>query len=372
MRILIHAVAGYSGAGPTHVRELAATVSASDEENDFLFVVQPTLVEEVRRLAPGAAVVAPPPGWARPPARLMWENLRVPKIAAGWRAHVVYSPFNTLPLMWPSPRPRLAVLIFNLAPYADVVLETHALPARLRLGVLRYLTNASITRSDLIFLLSPQAPGMIGGSLRGKTIRFLTVSPPKVQVSPDPRVEIPQEPYFLVAADLVRHKGIETAIEAVARLPVGRRPLLLLCGRPLDQEYIGRLRDQVAEFGIGERVHFVDWVEYQNLLALMQHSVACISPSRFENPGLVPLEAISAGTVALVSRLSVFEESCGDAALYFAVGDARELAKHMLTLLEDGSTRDKLLRAGKARLATAGPNLSQQVLDTLKGLALRS
>ena len=368
MRILIDAVAAFSGAGPTHVRELAATLPTLDSASRFFFVTQPGLESVVRDLAPTVETLAPPPRWSRPPARLVWENLVIPRVAARWRADVVYSPFNTMPVVWGRPRPRLAVLLFNLAPYAEPVLRSLGVMTRMRLRTLRLVTDRTIDLADRIFVLSSQAHELVGERLSRDKTRMLRVSSPGTPRAQKPSVPVPDEPFFLVAGDLIPHKGMDVVIEALKYLPPGLRPLLLLCGRPLHREYAATLRRQIDEADMSHQVQMMGWVDHPTVLALMRKAVACIVPSRFENMSLVPFEAMAAGTVVIASAIPVFEESCGDAALYFRLENPHELADRLRLVLQDGRQRARLVLRGTGHVHTRGPTLSEQVFDSLLDL----
>lgn len=113
------------------------------------------------------------------------------------------------------------------------------------------------------------------------------------------------------------------------------------------------------------------WLEHTDVMSLMANSVACIVPSRFENMSLVPFEAMAAGTAVIASRIPVFEENCANAALYFGLDDHRGLAKHMLSLLEDGKGRATMIQRGRDHILARGPSLAAQVLRSLLELGER-
>ncbi len=77
--------------------------------------------------------------------------------------------------------------------------------------------------------------------------------------------------------------------------------------------------------------------------------LACVS--REEGFGFTPLEALAAGTPPVVAELDVFVETLGDAALRVPPGDPDALAGALLRLQEEPDLRQRIVAAGRERLA---------------------
>ena len=74
--------------------------------------------------------------------------------------------------------------------------------------------------------------------------------------------------------------------------------------------------------------------------------LACVS--REEGFAFTPLEALAAGTPAVVADLPVFGETVGPGALRVPPGDADALAAALLRVERDGELRAQLVSAGRA------------------------
>ena len=74
--------------------------------------------------------------------------------------------------------------------------------------------------------------------------------------------------------------------------------------------------------------------------------------SRLEGFGLPPVEAAAHGVPSVLSDLPVFQETLGEAALTFPVGDADALAKALVLISGDAALRDRL--GAEAREAVSG------------------
>lgn len=114
---------------------------------------------------------------------------------------------------------------------------------------------------------------------------------------------------ILVAASLVPRKGIDLALQAIARLDasdVPARPLLLIAGTGEDE---ARLKTMAADLEIAENVHWLGVVNYEALTAMMQPVDLVVVPSRHDGWGTVPNEALQAGCPIVVTN------TCGSACL---------------------------------------------------------
>lgn len=74
-------------------------------------------------------------------------------------------------------------------------------------------------------------------------------------------------------------------------------------------------------------------------------------PSRYEGFGLPPLEAMAAGTAALVGDYPAASEVVGDAALRVDPYDVDDIGEGLVSLATDGALRRRLELAGRARAA---------------------
>jgi glycosyltransferase involved in cell wall biosynthesis len=300
----------------------------------------------------------------RGPARAVWEHSILPVEARRRRIDAVFSPFNVVPGTWLLPRPRLAVLVSNLAPYAPELRRLYHGREALRLEILRRLTDRSIRRADHVFLLSEQGFSLISERVLAGKGQLVPIAPPTLPAHESRRSAraVPVEPFFLMATDLTRYKGVETAIRAVALIPEPDRPLLVVCGRPQEPEYVASLRREASELGVQDRVRFLGSVPHGDVMALMGSTVGCVVASLFENQSRVPVEAMAAGAPVVASRIPAFEEACGDAALTFGPGRADELAERMRQLMSEPDLRERLRASGHDRVASTPPGSASEAI----------
>jgi glycosyltransferase involved in cell wall biosynthesis len=371
MRVLVDAIGAVSGGGPNRVRELARTFPTLRPSYEYLFVVRAEMRSAVREIAPAVKTIVPPRMFAAPPPRLVWEHLVLPSRTSGFAPDVVFSPFNVAPTHWRG-KPRLAVIVSNLCPYAPEVISRYTGTGRLRLDLLRRLTDATLRRADHIFLLSEQAWSLIDPRLLNGKAQVIPMAPPPITNVLDGSGDFPTEPYFVIATDLVRFKGVEMVIAAVGRLPAHERPLVLVCGRAAERDYVDSLRRQIADARVEEWVRLAGPKSQSEMLGLLSHARGCIAPSRFENLSRVPVEAMAAGIPVLAADVPAYRESCADAAAYFDVDDANALAQQMRDLVRDDAFHADLRARGQKRIAGVGASAaSARILDAIDGGAGR-
>lgn len=132
----------------------------------------------------------------------------------------------------------------------------------------------------------------------------------------------------LFVGRLLRLKGIDTAIEAVARL--GGDVVLLVVGGSSGEAEGERLKRLAADLGAGGRVIFVPARPQLELPAYYRAADVCLVPSHTESFGLVALEAQASGIPVVAS----------------SVGGLREIIRHGRTgyLVEPGDVEEFVAR----------------------------
>lgn len=146
---------------------------------------------------------------------------------------------------------------------------------------------------------------------------------------------------------LVRRKGFDVLLEALARTPIPRRWQLWLAGDGGERQ---RLETLAARRGLGAAVRFLGRrADRGDLLA------ACdlyVQPSRAEGLGIAALEAMAAGRPVLASRVGGLRHSVseGRVGLLVPPDDPVALAEALACLIPDEELRERLGGNGPARI----------------------
>jgi glycosyltransferase involved in cell wall biosynthesis len=192
-------------------------------------------------------------------------------------------------------------------------------------------------------------------AVAGDVIRHLGYPPERMRVIPEaprnltPRRVGPNQEYLLCVGTAEPGKRAVDAVRALAVLPEGRRPVLVLAGN--EGRLSEALRGECARLGVADRVIFPGYVEDGALATLMAGAAALVYPSLYEGFGLPPLEAMALGTPVIASSAPAMTEVLGDAAPLVPVRDPVAIAHEVMRILEDGPWRDELVARGRAKAA---------------------
>jgi glycosyltransferase involved in cell wall biosynthesis len=150
-------------------------------------------------------------------------------------------------------------------------------------------------------------------------------------------------PYILGLGNLIPRKGFDILLKAYARLR-DPEPDLLIAGPGPEKAHLELL---TAELGIGDRVHFIGFIEGQEKVNLYRSAEFFVCPSRNEPFANVILEALASGLPVVASAVDgnkelVKREKNG---LLFPPGDVGALASCLEIMIDNGSLSKKLREA---------------------------
>ena len=343
----------YRGAGISrYIRNLLAHLSEALGEDDA------TVFLADRRLPPDLAAgklewAFSPLPTARPPVRILWEQVLAPAECLRRRLHVLHSAAYVQPLLCPC---RSVLTIHDLS--------FLLMPEAFRPGnrvYLTTLTRLSARRADRIIAVSE--------STRRDAVRLLGVPPEKVTVvhhgvepefrpirDPDVlaafrrRRGLP-EAYILFVGTLEPRKNVPTLLRAYAqaRREFGVSQRLVVAGGK-GWRYAPTLR-LVEELGLRDDVLFPGFVPLHELPLWYNGASLFVYPSRYEGFGMPLLEAMACGTPVVTSRCSSLPEVVGDAGVLVEPDAVADLATALARVLGDGDYRADLSSRGLARAA---------------------
>jgi glycosyltransferase involved in cell wall biosynthesis len=154
--------------------------------------------------------------------------------------------------------------------------------------------------------------------------------------------------YLFYPAQFWAHKNHSTLFDALAELGRdGGEPFeLALVGSDMGQlEHVRRL---AQASGVAERVHFLGFVDMNDLVALYQHAHALTYLSFFGPENLPPLEAFALGCPVVAADVPGAREQLGDAAILVPPTEPALVAA-AVRQLEDPALREQLVERGMGR-----------------------
>jgi len=166
------------------------------------------------------------------------------------------------------------------------------------------------------------------------------------------RLGLDDRPVLLWVGRLAPIKGLDTLLDAVARLrTTGQDARLLIVGGDADEppnDHEASLRRRIALLALEDSVRFVG-PQPQSVLPLYYvASDVTVLPSYYESFGMVALEAMACGSPVIASRVGGLVTTVRDGVTGFLVpdSDVGALAERIEGLLADPDLRWRLGREG--------------------------
>jgi glycosyltransferase involved in cell wall biosynthesis len=163
----------------------------------------------------------------------------------------------------------------------------------------------------------------------------------------DLELELPREPVLWVLGGTRPKKRADAAIAALAQFARSGPPAppefrLVITGEAHPHREV--LRELAARSGVGDRVEFREHVDEAELPAQLKRATAVFSLGDSEGFGLPVLEALAAGTPAIVPLKSAQSEVAGDRALHALADDPRTLVGALKRALAQGPAERRMNR----------------------------
>jgi glycosyltransferase involved in cell wall biosynthesis len=159
--------------------------------------------------------------------------------------------------------------------------------------------------------------------------------------------------YILHVGSEQPRKNVDLLVEAFLLALKKRRDLTLIRvgapdeipGHPVRARILKMLRDADAM----NRVIFLENLSEETLATVYNSADLLVFPSSYEGFGLPPLEAMASGIPVITSNTTAIPEVVGDAALMVSPDDPQGIADSILSLLDNSSLQQDLIRRGLER-----------------------
>lgn len=326
MRVLIPALSAKSYGGDSYFRSLLPVLARRGVD---CVIAAPD--ERYAGLHPGVVRVNVP-SMFRGPARVVWEQAMLPRLARRHGADLIFTANNSGVLVGGPP---CVIAVRNMEPLTPPLEGTPA-ALRLRHALLARFTAASARSAARVVAVSRFVKDAVLGL--GVPEDRIDVVYHGIDDLPRPDPGAPRRGGFMAAAaKFVRYANLETMLRAFARLSYGGE--LRVAGGPHDAAYEREMRALVSELGLAERVRFLGYLERDEVRALMREADAFLFPSTLEACPFTLLEAMSQGAAIVATSAPPMPEFSGDGALYSSPRDAAAFAAAIERALADPALR---------------------------------
>ncbi|MEA2641125.1 MAG: hypothetical protein QOF51_2519 [Chloroflexota bacterium] len=342
----------YHAAGSSrYVHNLVRELRALDAEEQFLVYAREKDVPPDLASTANFRVVGTRAPTDRPIARILWEQLRLPRLLRHDHVTLFHGAINALPLAWEGPRiATILDLTFLRIPQAFNRSNRLYLTWMTRYVARhadRIITISEASRRDAIELLGA-APAHVVAIPLGVDPQFQPMSD-HLAVARFREANGLPEHFILHLGTIEPRKNLLRLIDAYAELR--RRgatdwPLILAGGRGWGDQPIF---DRVAATGLDGAIRFAGFVPDSDLPLWYNAASLFTYPSEYEGFGLPVLEALACGTPVVASNSSSFPEVVGDAGILVDPADTRDMANGIERVLADDALRAHYASAGPER-----------------------
>jgi len=221
---------------------------------------------------------------------------------------------------------------------ASLFLQRRIILPRLYCFLMRQVAGFSLKHADVLRVISQSTKEQLERQSPGKpVVQFPTWTDIDVFLQAGLSSENHSLQDILYAGVLIPLKGVHHLINAFTSIakdfPQAR---LVVVGSEENGSYTADLKDQVARYGLGGRVQFLEEIPQANLAKRMRSACVFVLPSTSEGLGRVVVEAMAAGTPVIGSDVGGIPEMVKDGVTGFLVPpkDESTLADRLRWVLE--------------------------------------
>lgn len=180
--------------------------------------------------------------------------------------------------------------------------------------------------------------------------------------------------FLLHVGVMEKRKNLVRLVQAYDRarndLPAGFKLVLVGQAAPKrDMDDSIQIKALIAELGLEKEVLLTGYVADDELPAFYQGASSYVFPSQYEGFGLPILEAYANDLPLTAANSTAVPEIAGEGALFFDPQDTHDMAAQMTRIVNDEELRERLIVAGRARLADFSWDKSaREILAIMEGL----
>jgi glycosyltransferase involved in cell wall biosynthesis len=292
------------------------------------------------------------------PNKLWWDQIAVPWTACKERAHVIYNPKFSAPLLsccpvvmglqepvwwaWPEHYELLDVWYMKLMLPLYCMKTTHFFPwSQFTIDENKKYLKRSFANCTITYPAANDDFRVISDAAYLAGIRKKYQLPPRFILA----VTRIDHPGLDKSASFFPGKNVETTLRAFALVHAQSGLELVIAGR--------RIREYLQQTGWSEAslagVHFPGFIPHQELPALYNLADLFVIPTFYEGFGFTLVEAMTCGCPVVASRTGACPEISGGATLLADPNDPADFADQIMKVLSDDQLRQEMRAQSLAR-----------------------
>ncbi len=345
MRIGVNAlylIPGGVGGTEIYLRSLLAALARVDRSNDYVVFVNRETGAGLAPEAPNFRTVETGVRAVNRPARLLWEQFRLPSAIRRERLDVLFNPGFTAPARCRCP----SVTVFH-----DLQHKRH--PEYFRwfdLPFWNWFLWQSARTSKALIAVSQATAADLERYYPGTGCRITVVRHGVDEKLCETARRRDPELFLLCVSTLHPHKNLERLIRAFAGFH-RKHPRFRLVLAGMKGFHTAAVTRAVEDRGLAGVVELTGWISREAVRDLYRRAWAFVLPTTFEGFGMPLLEALAAGVPSACSDIPPLREVAGDAALRFPPDDEAAIEEALERITTDDALRSRLAAAGRQRAA---------------------
>ena len=335
------------GAG-NYIIHLIRSLAALDPAEQLVVFAQPGGLELINKPdIPVSWVIIPE---RSPFARLVWEQVGLPRLVRRLRIDLLHSLHYTRPFWLPC----ASVVTFHdmtffLSPHLHTRSKRWFFPQAIRMSARRADALAAVsesTRQDAIRILGIPAEKITTTPL-GVDSNYRVIHDPLQRARVREKYRLPEQ-YVLYVGLVEPRKNLPLLVRAYRDLIDQGISLPLVVAGGFGWDY-DQVLQEIEKLDLKERVQFLGYVPQGDLPLVYNLACLFVYPTLYEGFGLPALEALACGVPVVTSAVASLPEIVGDAGILVSAGDQQALAGAMLAILSDPELSSELSKRGPAR-----------------------
>jgi len=180
--------------------------------------------------------------------------------------------------------------------------------------------------------------------------------------------------YIFYPAQFWPHKNHIYILEGLKLLKEKYKILLAAVFSGSDKGNLHFVLKKAAEFGLGDQIHCIGFVEEEELPYLYAQAFALVMPTYFGPTNIPPLEAFIMGCPVLYPDLPGLREQVKDAALLIDLQDPESMCRQLMKVIEKSPEISALTASGKRKIESvmlAQKNYIEKLKSLLEDYSLK-